>query len=224
MPTVVASEWGAIELPAWVTTLDGFRRWVHSGALPEKLSAHYFRGDVWVDLRMEEMFTHNLVKGAVFVGLTRLADETGTGMALSDGMLVTNDEAALGTEPDAMYLLYSSFQSGKVRYTAGETTDAEATELVGSPDLVAEVVSPSSVDKDTDRLMTAYRDAGVGEYWLVDARGGEPRFDIYRRTAKGFVAVRKQDGWVRSPLFGKHFRMTRRLVHVGFPRYTLEIR
>jgi Uma2 family endonuclease len=177
-----------------------------------------------VDLQIEELFTHNLVKTAILVGLAELARESGTGMALSDGMLLTNDAAALGTEPDAMYLLFSSFETGKVRYTAGDSTGAEATELVGSPDLVVEVVSPSSVDKDTEKLMFAYHDAGAGEYWLIDARGGEPGFDVYRHAAKGFVAVRRQAGWVRSPLFGKQVRMTRRLLKAGFPNYTLEIR
>jgi Uma2 family endonuclease len=51
-------------------------------------------------------------------------------------------------------------------------------EILGSPDLVVEIVSDSSVRKDTTLLRDAYWKAGVREYWLFDARGAEIRFDI----------------------------------------------
>src|SRR5256885_8764701 len=43
-------------------------------------------------------------------------------------------------------------------------------ELEGTPDMVLEVVSESSVQKDTKRLRQLYWQAGIREYWLVDAR------------------------------------------------------
>ena len=43
-----------------------------------------------------------------------------------------------------------------------------------------EIVSDSSVAKDTRRLPAAYHKAGVGEFWLVDARGPETSFTIHR--------------------------------------------
>jgi hypothetical protein len=46
MPTVVADVWGTLDIPAWVTDLHTFRRWVHSGVLPKKLAAHFFNGGV----------------------------------------------------------------------------------------------------------------------------------------------------------------------------------
>ena len=222
MPRVVDAMWGTVHLPVGVTDLATFRAWVRSEVLPEKLAAHFIDGDVWVDLSMGEAFSHNQAKLAVTVGLTALA--AGSGMTFSDGMLFTNDEAGLGTEPDAMYVRLQSFESGRVRFAAGDTTGADATELVGSPDLVVEVVSPSSVDKDTEWLMPAYHDAGVGEYWLIDARGGETWFDIYKHGPKGFVPSRRQAGWVRTPLFGKQVRLVRRQVTARFYTFTLESR
>lgn len=39
----------------------------------------------------------------------------------------------------------------------------------GAPDWVIEVVSPSSRGLDYERKLTAYMEAGVREYWIVDA-------------------------------------------------------
>src|SRR5437879_5526087 len=82
-------------------------------------------------------------------------------------------------------------------------------EVEGAPDMVLEVVSRSSVQKDTVILPKAYWEAGVREYWLVDARKAPLRFDIFRHTAKGYASTRKQaGGGVKSALFGRVFRLT----------------
>lgn len=40
----------------------------------------------------------------------------------------------------------------------------------GAPDLVVEVLSPSTRSKDMHRKWTKYRDSGVREYWIVDPK------------------------------------------------------
>lgn len=39
----------------------------------------------------------------------------------------------------------------------------------GAPDWIIEIVSPSSVKMDYERKVKLYREAGVREYWIVDA-------------------------------------------------------
>lgn len=39
-----------------------------------------------------------------------------------------------------------------------------------SPDLVVEIISPSSMKRDRGDKMKLYERCGIGEYWLVDAR------------------------------------------------------
>jgi Uma2 family endonuclease len=46
--------------------------------------------------------------------------------------------------------------------------------LEGAPDLVVEIISPSSVREDKVRKFDEYEQAGVPEYWLIDPR---PRFE-----------------------------------------------
>ena len=81
---------------------------------------------------------------------------------------------------------------------------------------VLEVLSDSSVEKDIVILFDAYWQAGIAEYWLVDARKGPVRFDIYRHTSKGYVATRKQAGWVKSAVFSKSFRLSQRQGPLGY--------
>jgi Uma2 family endonuclease len=85
-------------------------------------------------------------------------------------------------------------------------------------------VSDSSVRKDTQWLRQDYWIAGIREYWLVDARKEPLVFDILRHTPKGYRATPKKDGWLKSNVFGKSFRLTYETSESGDPDYTLEVR
>jgi Uma2 family endonuclease len=97
-------------------------------------------------------------------------------------------------------------------------------ELVGTADMVLEIVSTSSVTKDTLRLRDHYWRAGVKESWLVDARSETPRFEILRHTMAGSIAVEPQDGWLASAVFGRAFKLTRQADPLGHALYVLETR
>lgn len=215
---------GEIHIPESVIDLQSFRKWVHSGVLPEKLAVHFIQGEVWVDLCREEAFSHNFVKSALYQTVGRIVRDEHLGLLFSNGILLTNDEAKLGTEPDMTFVSFANLKAKRVYFTDGETPGAVATELVGTPDLVAEVVSPSSEDKDTEKLMSQYYEARIPEYWLIDARGGQVQFDIYARGPKGYRASRKSAAWVKSKVLARSFRLTRTEGQHEFPVYTLDIR
>ncbi len=223
MSVLITQTHGQIEIPGWVNDLASFRKWVHSGVLPEKLSVNFINGEVWVDFTMEEMFSHNAVKQALNVALGQLIRTQKLGRYCPDGMLVTSAITGLGTEPDAMFLSAATLESGAVEFVAGRSGDAEATEIVGVPDLVIEIVSPSSVDKDKEWLMSGYFDAGILEYWVIDARDDDPELDIWIRGADRYVAGRKVKGWVKSPVLGRSFRLVRADAF-GLIDYALESR
>jgi Uma2 family endonuclease len=224
MITLKTPVYGDIALPDGLTDLDSFLRWRHSDGVPEKLKAHYLRGRVWVDLHMEELFSHNQVKTALGLTLAGIISSEDLGLYIPDGMLLRNDAADLATEPDVMFVSHESLTSGTVRTAAGKTRGAVATVLVGTPDMVAEIVSPSSEDSDSEWLMSAYHDAGVPEYWLIDARSAALRFDIFSRGAKGYTATRKSAGWAKSKVFARSFRLTRTEGKRGVPVYALAVR
>jgi Uma2 family endonuclease len=127
----------------------------------------------------------------------------------------------LSTEPDGTFVSFESLRRGRIELVEG----AEGfIELEGTPDMVLEVVSASSVEKDTVVLRELYWQAGVPEYWLVDARGERLQFDILRRRPDGYVETRTQAGWLKSAVFGKSFRLSSSLDELGHPEYTLSVR
>lgn len=225
MPTVASDVFGSIHIPDGVKTVAKFCRWVDTTDLPEKLPIHLLRDDVWVDVSMEEMFSHNRIKTALGIALGALIEENDLGMYATDGMALANEAANIVTEPDAMFISNSALESGRVRFSGGRKRGAVATRVTGSPDLVVEIVSPSSEGKDTEWLMSAYHNADIPEYWLIDARhGGTVRFTIFRHGPKGYTAVKRAGGWTRSPVFGREFRFLRETGATGHPRYKLEVR
>jgi Uma2 family endonuclease len=161
---------------------------------------------VWVDISREQLFTHIQVKDEFTEVLRRLVRKNDLGFYFSDGLLLTNVPADISGNPDSTFVSKESLASGKVRFLEG--VKGGYTEVEGSPDMVLEVVSRSSLRKDTELLHEAYWDAGIKEYWLVDARKPVLRFDIFRYTAKGYVSTPKQAGWLNSKVFRKSFRLT----------------
>jgi len=57
--------------------------------------------------------------------------------------------------------------------------------VYGTPDLVAEVLSPSTVRNDRTRKMDAYARFGVREYWIVNP--GDKSVEVYLADKEGFV-------------------------------------
>ncbi len=97
-------------------------------------------------------------------------------------------------------------------------------ELEGSPDMVMEIVSTSSVKKDKVILPPLYWQASIAEYWLVDVREERMDFDIFRRGPKNYVPVRKAGGWLKSGVFDLSFRLERKIDKRGNPVFSLLVR
>jgi len=211
-----------VHIPAWVCDLTSFRRWAHSETFPKTGRICYLKGEVWVDMSKEQLFSHNQVKQEFNVVLGSLVKAAQLGRYCPDGMLLSNEQADLSCQPDGTFLSRHALEEERVRLVEGK--DEGYVELEGTPDMVLEVVSTSSVEKDTETLRELYWEAGIPECWLVDARGEEPLFDILKHTPRGYVATRRQGGWLRSAVFGKSFRLSSQCDALGNPEFTLEVR
>jgi Uma2 family endonuclease len=66
----------------------------------------------------------------------------------------------------------------------------------GAPDLAMEFVSPESVERDYERKRRQYQEAGVPEYWILDA--AESRVTLLGLTGGTYVEAASGDGKLTS--------------------------
>ena len=142
----VMNEEDQVIVPGWVTDLESFSRWTETDAFPEQGNIGFLKGEVWIDLSREEVFSHVLVKtcySSVLDGVVRVAK---LGLYLSSGVFLRNDDADLSGKPDGTFVTNAALEEGRLRLVEGM--------LQGSPDMLLEVVSKSSVQKDKVDLGT----------------------------------------------------------------------
>lgn len=220
---VVGSDAGGISIPVSAATWAGFRAWAKSDAFPRRGKVAYLGEEIFVDMSPERIGSHNALKTELFRVLSQLVRAESLGYFFSDGVLVSHEAAGVSNEPDAVFASYEAVRSGRVVFDP--TADGrDWIELVGSPDFVAEIVSPSSVGKDVRQLRARYHAAGIPEHWLLDARGDEIVFQLLRHTPTGYAAAEPRGGWLPSPVFGREFRLDRVPDPIGLWQYTLHTR
>src|SRR6266700_3541206 len=81
---------GRLHIPPGLGDLESFRSWARSEECPEHVRLAYLAGTLWVDRTMEQLYTHNQIKGEVGAVLWRLVKASGQGRYLPDGMLLSN--------------------------------------------------------------------------------------------------------------------------------------
>ncbi len=165
-----------------------------------------------------ETADHNQIKTIITIVIGSIVMNELLGLFFADRMLLTHEGAGLSNEPDAMFVSFDRFENGLTVLKQGGTSK----ELLGSPNMALEVISKSSVNKDRVALMAKYAQAGVDEYWLVDSTIETPVLEIHRLVSGKYVAARNHDGWVKSHLFGRSFRLTTRPGHGDRTQFILE--
>ncbi len=222
LPSAPWDGWLTICIPAAAHSLEGFRAWAQSADFPQRGSVSFINGEILIDMSPEEIETHNKVKTEVTSVLHRLSRELNLGVFYSDRTLITNVAANLSTEPDGMFVSWDSLRSGRLKRAPRKDHPGESVELEGAPDMVLEIVSRSSIKKDTEKQREAYCRAGIPEYWLINALGKQVDFQILIRRGAEYVPSRSRQGWRRSSVFAQDFRLRRGRDPIGDWQYSLE--
>lgn len=210
-------------IPLGLATFEEFQRWTWSSQFPERGRIDYVDGNVEVDMSPEDLFTHGTVKGKIYATLLARIEELDLGHLFVDRTRVSLSHANSSVEPDIVFVSHQAIQEDRIRLVpAASDAPDRFIEWQGAPDLVVEVVSDSSVEKDTKRLFHSYGLAGVSEYWLVDARGSEVDFQIHRLVADRYQQVESDDmGFRFSPVMNAKYRLDRQRGTGGFWQYRL---
>ena len=130
---------------------------------------------------------HQRILGELFSRLLAHAKANALGEVYIAPVDIVLDKHTV-VQPDVLFI--SQGRLGIV----GEKAIAEA------PDLVVEILSPSTFYKDLRRKMAAYSQFGVQEYWIVDPE--KETIELYGRTGQELQLTRlfSLDETLESPL------------------------
>ena len=198
-----------IEIPMDIRSLHEFRRWALSDEFPDRGRIDFVAGKIEVDMSPEDLFCHGKLKGLIYATLFQRTEGQNLGHLFVDRTRVSVPAAVFSVEPDIVFISHESLDTGRVRLvpkSGGEP--GRYVEVEGAPDLIVEIVSDSSVTKDTQRLPAAYALAGVPEFWLADARREPVVFRIHHLVEGTYgLAEADAEGYVRSNVFDCRFRL-----------------
>jgi Uma2 family endonuclease len=160
--------------------------------------------------------------GAIYETLLTLTNDEDTGQFYGRGMRFTNVQVGLSTQPDAIIVSHERHAQKMVQHVA--IMEGDYDELVGSPDMVLEVLSRTTQKRDSMDYPQLYFESGILEYWLIEARCEPLKFDIFRRGREAFDSSPVDaDGFVQSVVFNRSFRLVRKTGRWG-PDFSLESR
>ena len=210
-----------VDVPDWVTDIEAFRRWNDEDDFPEDVRIWWLKGKVWIDMKQGAAI-HSRPNE---VGGRRRSWESchrgGTGPLFPDGVLLSNFARESPATPTGCFCLKIpsipiASGSSKARGVASSSYRVPPTWCWRCRATVPRKKIPSC----------SRPHIGKPEFANMAGRiRTEPvQFDIFRRASRGYTAVRKQDGWVKSPVFGKSFRLEVRIDRKGNPRSRLHVR
>ncbi len=110
-------------------------------------------------------FRHTRIAHRLAVALDRLLEQPGLGI-VSQAPGVEFPATREGVQPDLVFL--SRARRGIVAKEG----------LRGAPDLVIDILSPSTAERDRGLKLDLYERQGVAEYWIVDPE--EEAVDVWR--------------------------------------------
>ena len=143
----------------------------------------------WVDGRVILMPAASLVHVELTNFLNRLlgafVEARGLGKVLGPEFQVRLMPHGRRRVPDVLFV---------ARHRLG---DLQALHLEGPPDLIIEVVSPDSIERDWREKYDEYQAAGVREYWIVDPL--EQRVAAYALAGpRGYLPIAEVKGRIAS--------------------------
>ncbi len=136
-------------------TFESFIEWVD-----EDTSAEWVEGEVY--FMSPSSTRHQLIAGFLYKLISTYVEHNDLGTTLNAPYKMKIP--GYGAEPDVLVVLRENEE--RLRKTF----------LDGPADLVVEVISPDSVERDRIRKYNDYEAAGVAEYWIVDPEGRSAEF------------------------------------------------
>jgi Uma2 family endonuclease len=153
----------------------------------------------WVDGEVVMMSPVNVdhadVFGFLYLLLGTFIDEQELGRLYAEPFQVRFEKLRRRRSPDLFFI------------PKGRKAIVEKIVVNGAPDLMVEIVSPTSQSRDRREKFLEYQAAGVREYWIVDPQPREVELYVLSGKPKCFEQIHAKDGWLKSTaLPGFRFR------------------
>lgn len=137
-----------IQAPPRFASFEAFIEWVD-----EDVSAEYIAGEV--EFMSPASLDHQDLSMFLSKALGMFVEYKTSGKLLAAPFKVKLNQE-YGPEPDLIYIAEKNIGQLKKNF------------FDGAPDLVIEIVSPESFQRDRGAKFLAYENAGVPEYWLIN--------------------------------------------------------
>lgn len=139
-------------------------------------------------------------------------DDFELGELFSDPFLCRLWEGGPGREPDIAFI------------AADNPGTLDDQHFHGAPDLVIELISPSTVREDTHKKFFEYEQAGVREYWIIDPRKHYETVTVYQLEEGEFQPVLPDDeGRFHSAVLPNFWLKTSWLWESPLPKFYVKV-
>lgn len=99
------------------------------------------------------------------------------------------------------------------------------TKIVGAPDLIIEILSPSTRKKDIEKKQPLYEEHGVKEYWTIDPKAGVVEVRVltegkYKNTIYPLLSEHDKE---ELTMYGRHNEIIEEFTSPTFPDLTVKL-
>ncbi len=158
---------------------------------------------------------HHWVSKRLEIELTEMLEDSGHGIVFSAPCLVAFPGADDRVQPEIFFVSRQRFDI------------LSETQVVGAPDLVVEILSPSTAHRDRRIKLDLYRRRGVPEYWIVDPErdmvevwrfGRRPERECFRGELPVRLGEKRMGAIDLDAVFSRHLEVWRRKEDDSRPR------
>ena len=154
----------------------------------EDTHAEWINGKV--EFRVSATKPHEILKAILCAILIFFVHKNKLGTVVNSDALMRLTTRPSGRQPDILFLKKSNSERYLKQY------------LNGPADLVVEIVSPESIERDNVEKFAEYAEAGVEEYWIIDPEAQSAHFYILRNAGYDAVSLNQNGSYDSAVLQG----------------------
>jgi Uma2 family endonuclease len=135
----------------------------------------------------DSILRHEIIRGSLYMTPPPVPDHSLVAARIVTLLITFSDPRQLGrvfSEPGVYFTDVDYVQPDVVFLARARESRLERRRIRGAPDLIVEILSPSTRGLDRDAKFRLYRRHGVREYWIVDVETRRVEVHAFGRRRK----------------------------------------